>query len=88
MSAATSLQPKKSPQLKNFRWKGVNSSGKRVSGQTLAITELEVRSALATQHIQVKKIKKSIASVLDRMSHKVKGKDITMLTPCCSPGCH
>ena len=74
------MQKAISPQLKNFRWKGVNSSGKRVSGQTLAMTELEVRGALSEQHIQVKKIKKGNISVLTRMSHKVKGKDITLLT--------
>ncbi|PWI34569.1 type II secretion system protein F [Vibrio albus] len=80
MQAAISLSSKNAPQLKNFRWKGVNSSGKRVSGQTLALTEIEVRSTLSDQHIQVKKITKSSVSFLDKISNRVKGKDITLLT--------
>lgn len=50
-------------ELKNYRWKGINSSGKKVSGQTLALTELEVRDKLKEQHIQIKKSKKG-ASLL------------------------
>lgn len=66
--------------LKNYRWKGVNSSGKKVSGQTLALTEIEVRDKLKEQHIQIKKIKKSGVSVLTKITHRVKAKDITVLT--------
>ncbi|POB71594.1 type II secretion system protein F, partial [Vibrio vulnificus] len=51
-----------------------------VSGNTLALTELEVRDKLKMQHIQIKKIKKSSVSVFTRLSHKIKGKDITLLT--------
>lgn len=29
-------------QIKNYRWKGINSSGKKVSGDVLAISEIEV----------------------------------------------
>ncbi len=71
---------KSSSQLKNYRWKGINSSGKNVSGQTLALTELEVRDKLREQHIQVKKIKKGSVSLLTRISNRVKPKDITVLT--------
>ncbi|MBW3694141.1 type II secretion system F family protein [Vibrio sp. T187] len=67
-------------QLKNYRWKGINSSGKKVSGQTLALTEIEVRDKLKEQHIQIKKIKKSSVSAFTRISHRVKAKDITVLT--------
>lgn len=70
----------KAIQLKNFRWKGINSVGKSVSGQLLALTELEVREKLKEQHIQVKKIKKSNVSLLTRLFHRVKAKDITILT--------
>lgn len=45
-------------QIKNYQWKGINSSGKKVSGHTLALTELEVRDKLKMQHIQIQKIKK------------------------------
>lgn len=66
--------------LKNYRWKGINSNGKKVSGQMLALTELEVRDKLKEQHIQIKKIKKGSVSVFARITHRVKGKDITILT--------
>ncbi|MCO4789983.1 type II secretion system protein F, partial [Vibrio cholerae] len=36
--------------LKNYRWKGINSNGKKVSGQMLAISEIEVRDKLKDQH--------------------------------------
>ncbi len=68
------------PQLKNFRWKGINSSGKKTSGQTLAMSEIEVRERLDAQHIKIKKLKKSSISFLTKLSHRVKGKDITVFT--------
>ncbi|MGR5537512.1 type II secretion system F family protein [Vibrio campbellii] len=68
------------PQLKNFRWKGINSSGKKASGQVLAMTEIEVRERLDAQHIKIKKLKKSGISFTTKLSHRVKGKDITVLT--------
>ncbi|MCG9641432.1 type II secretion system F family protein [Vibrio sp. Isolate34] len=70
----------KQSQLKSYHWKGINSSGKKVSGQTLALTELEVREKLKDQHIQIKKIKKKSISTLTRLTHRVKPKDITILT--------
>lgn len=74
------MKPTKDPELKNYRWKGVNSTGKKVAGQTLAISEIEVRDKLKEQHIQVKKIKKGSVSVLTRLTNRVKTKDITILT--------
>lgn len=68
------------PQLKNFRWKGINSSGKKASGKTLAISEVEVRERLNAQHIKIKKLKKGSISFLTKLSHRVKGKDITVFT--------
>ncbi|MCF7481408.1 type II secretion system F family protein [Vibrio sp. J1-1] len=68
------------PQLKNFRWKGINSSGKKTSGQTLAMSEVEVRERLNAQHIKIKKLKKGSISFLTKLSHRVKGKDITVFT--------
>ncbi|MEH0666870.1 type II secretion system F family protein [Vibrio scophthalmi] len=70
----------KQAQLKNYRWKGLNSSGKKVSGQYLALTESEVRDKLKAQHIQVKKIKKHSVSAITRATQRIKGKDITILT--------
>ncbi|EGR0409939.1 type II secretion system F family protein [Vibrio cholerae] len=66
--------------LKNYRWKGINSNGKKVSGQMLAISEIEVRDKLKDQHIQIKKLKKGSVSLLACLTHRVKGKDITILT--------
>ncbi|EJL6618286.1 type II secretion system F family protein [Vibrio cholerae] len=66
--------------LKNYRWKGINSNGKKVSGQMLAISEIEVRDKLKDQHIQIKKLKKGNVSLLARLTHRVKSKDITILT--------
>ncbi|ENC7031100.1 type II secretion system F family protein [Vibrio cholerae] len=66
--------------LKNYRWKGINSNGKKVSGQMLAISEIEVRDKLKDQHIQIKKLKKGSVSLLGRLTHRVKSKDITILT--------
>ncbi|MCR9682615.1 type II secretion system F family protein [Vibrio cholerae] len=66
--------------LKNYRWKGINSNGKKVSGQMLAISEVEVRDKLKDQHIQIKKLKKGSVSLLARLTHRVKSKDITILT--------
>ncbi|AMF93510.1 type II secretion system F family protein [Vibrio fluvialis] len=74
------MKPTKGPELKNYRWKGVNSTGKKVAGQTLAISEIEVRDKLKEQHIQVKKIKKGSVSFLTRLTNRVKTKDITILT--------
>ncbi|ELL0573804.1 type II secretion system F family protein [Vibrio fluvialis] len=74
------MKPTKGPELKNYRWKGVNSTGKKVAGQTLAISEIEVRDKLKEQHIQVKKVKKGSVSVLTRLTNRVKTKDITILT--------
>ncbi|MBY7876763.1 type II secretion system F family protein [Vibrio fluvialis] len=74
------MKPTKDPELKNYRWKGVNSTGKKVAGQTLAISEIEVRDKLKEQHIQVKKIKKGSVSVLTRLTNRLKTKDITILT--------
>ncbi|ELV8680508.1 type II secretion system F family protein [Vibrio fluvialis] len=74
------MKPTKGTELKNYRWKGINSTGKKVAGQTLAISEIEVRDKLKEQHIQVKKIKKGSVSVLTRLTNRVKTKDITILT--------
>lgn len=67
-------------QLKNYRWKGINSSGKFVSGQTLALSESEVRDKLKDQHIQIKKLKRRNVSAITRITQRVKTKDITILT--------
>ncbi|MFM2588849.1 type II secretion system F family protein [Vibrio sp. TBV020] len=67
-------------QLKSYRWKGINSSGKLVSGQLLALSEAEVRDKLKEQHVQIKKLKKKSISAITRLSQRIKTKDITILT--------
>ncbi|MGF1773054.1 type II secretion system F family protein [Vibrio wakamikoensis] len=68
------------PTLKAFHWKGVNSQGKKVSGQTLALTEPEARETLKQQHIQVRKLRKRSISTWTKLTQRIKGKDITILT--------
>ncbi|MGD8109918.1 type II secretion system F family protein [Vibrio sp. TRT 21S02] len=67
-------------QLKSYRWKGINSTGKLASGNMLAFSEIEVRDKLKEQHIQVKKLKKTGVSFITKATQRVKGKDITILT--------
>jgi type IV pilus assembly protein PilC len=67
-------------QLKNFRWRGVNQSGNHVSGQEMALAEQEVRDKLKKQQIRIKKIRRGRISMLARLLHRVKARDITILT--------
>ncbi|MBY6199480.1 type II secretion system F family protein [Vibrio hangzhouensis] len=71
---------KPEPTLKSYRWKGINSLGKRVSGQILAMTESEVRERLRQQQIQVRKLRRHSISLLSKVSHRITPKDITVLT--------
>ncbi|MDD9175615.1 type II secretion system F family protein [Aliivibrio finisterrensis] len=70
----------KTQTLHNFQWRGINNTGKKVSGKLLALTEIEVRAKLNEQSIQIKKIKKRRISSLEKMKHTVKRKDITLFT--------
>ncbi len=74
------MKNKSGPQLSSFNWKGINSTGKKVSGQILAITESEARDKLNEQNIKIKKIRKGSVPLFTRLFQKVKGKDITLLT--------
>lgn len=67
-------------QLKSYRWKGVNSVGRKVSGQLLALSETEVKDRLKEQHIQIKKLRKGSVSVITKATQRVKARDITILT--------
>lgn len=71
---------KTEPTLSAFHWKGVNNQGKKVSGQTLAITEMEARASLKQQHIQVRKIKRRSLSTWTRLTQRINSKDMTVLT--------
>ncbi|WP_282177259.1 type II secretion system F family protein [Vibrio nereis] len=74
------MKHRHSNQLKSYHWKGVNNSGKQVSGQLLALCESEVRDKLKIQHIQIRKIKARSISFVTRRMQRVKSKDITILT--------
>lgn len=74
------MKAPKTIELKNFHWSGVNRTGKKASGTLLAMTEMEVRDKLKEQHVQVKKIKKRNVSVIERITNRIKPRDITVLT--------
>jgi len=74
------LKKKHPHQLKSYRWKGISANGKLVSGQFLALSETEVRDKLKQQRIQVKKLKKRNISFFNKLTQRVKRKDITLLT--------
>ncbi len=74
------MKNKSGPQLSSFNWKGINSTGRKVSGQILALAESEARDKLSEQNIKIKKIRKGSVPLFTRLFQKVKGKDITLLT--------
>ncbi|TFH91431.1 type II secretion system F family protein [Vibrio ouci] len=67
-------------QLKNYRWKGTHRSGKRVSGQLLALNETEVRDKLKQQKIRIRRLKAKRISTFTRLAQRVTSKDVTLLT--------
>jgi len=67
-------------QLSSYHWKGINSTGNKVSGQILAIAESEVRDKLSEHKIKVKRIKRGSVPLSTRLFRKVRAKDITILT--------
>ncbi|WP_300175366.1 type II secretion system F family protein [uncultured Aliivibrio sp.] len=66
--------------LHSFHWRGINNTGKKVSGKTLALSELEIRTKLLKQNIRIKKIKKHSITSFEKIKHAIKRKDITLLT--------
>ena len=68
------------PQLYQYRWKGTNRIGRPASGQSLALSETEVRDKLKAQQIRVHRIRKHPPSLVTRARHRAKRKDITILT--------
>ncbi len=70
----------KAPTLKNFHWKGTSNSGKKMSGQMMALNENEVRNKLREQRITIKKLTRRSLSFTSRLTNQVKRKDITVLT--------
>ncbi|PMH41296.1 type II secretion system protein F [Vibrio sp. 10N.286.49.B3] len=68
------------PQLKNYRWKGLDSRNGKCSGNLLALTEQEARQHLNQKNIRLFRLKSNPPSLLVRLSQRCNNKDITLLT--------
>ncbi|HIF9262317.1 TPA: type II secretion system F family protein [Photobacterium damselae] len=66
--------------IRYYRWRGVNQGGKKITGVTLGFQEQEVRAQLTEQMIQVKKIKRTTPSTLDKIRNQMKSSDVTAIT--------
>ncbi|EPG0368770.1 TPA: type II secretion system F family protein [Photobacterium damselae] len=66
--------------IRYYRWRGVNQGGKKITGVTLGFQEQEVRAQLTEQMIQVKKIKRTNPSTLDKIRNQMKSSDVTAIT--------
>ncbi|HIF9086186.1 TPA: type II secretion system F family protein [Photobacterium damselae] len=66
--------------IRYYRWRGVNQGGKKITGVTLGFQEQEVRAQLTEQMIQVKKIKRTSPSTLDKIRNQMKSSDVTAIT--------
>ncbi|HIF9065526.1 TPA: type II secretion system F family protein [Photobacterium damselae] len=66
--------------IRYYRWRGVNQGGKKITGVTLGFQEQEVRTQLTEQMIQVKKIKRTNPSTLDKIRNQMKSSDVTAIT--------
>ncbi|MCG3816684.1 type II secretion system F family protein [Photobacterium damselae] len=66
--------------IRYYRWRGVNQGGKKITGVTLGFQEQEVRAQLTEQMIQVKKIKRTNPSTLDKIRNQMKNSDVTAIT--------
>ncbi|HIF9422787.1 type II secretion system F family protein [Photobacterium damselae subsp. damselae] len=66
--------------IRYYRWRGVNQGGKKITGVTLGFQEQEVRAQLTEQMIQVKKIKRTNPSTLDKIRNQMKSNDVTAIT--------
>ncbi len=66
--------------LSAFYWKGHHSSGKMVSGKTLALYDWEVITQLERDNITINKLKKKRISLYSHYRHSLKRGDITLLT--------
>ncbi|HIF9130323.1 TPA: type II secretion system F family protein [Photobacterium damselae] len=66
--------------IRYYRWRGINQGGKKITGVTLGFQEQEVRAQLTEQMIQVKKIKRTNPSTLDKIRNQMKSSDVTAIT--------
>lgn len=66
--------------IRYYQWRGINKAGRKVSGVTLGYQEQEVRHQLTEQMINIKKIKRTSPSIINRLRNQMKNEDITMVT--------
>ena len=66
--------------IRYYQWRGVNQAGRKVSGVTMGFQEQEVRHQLTEQMINIKKIKRTSPSTLNRLRNQMKSEDVTMVT--------
>jgi len=74
------MKTKREVELKNYRWKGINSLGRPTSGYILALSEAEVHEKLKQQKIKVKSLVAKKVSSIRKQLERIKAKDITLLT--------
>ncbi|MFZ6043959.1 type II secretion system F family protein, partial [Vibrio natriegens] len=66
--------------IRYYHWRGVNPSGKKLSGVILGFQEQEVRAKLTEQMIQVKKIRHRNPSTFSKLKNQLKPTDVTTIT--------
>ncbi|MBV1840253.1 type II secretion system F family protein [Photobacterium ganghwense] len=66
--------------IRYYHWRGVNPSGKKLSGVILGFQEQEVRAKLTEQMIQVKKIRHRSPSTFSKLKNQLKPTDVTTIT--------
>ncbi|PSW09672.1 type II secretion system protein F [Photobacterium rosenbergii] len=70
----------KDRKIRYYRWRGINPTGKRLSGVMLGFQEQEIRAKLNEQQIQVRKLKRHNPSTLSKRKNQLKATDITAIT--------
>ncbi|MCQ1057202.1 type II secretion system F family protein [Photobacterium sp. DNB23_23_1] len=66
--------------IRYYRWRGINPTGKRLSGIMVGYQEQEIRAKLNEQQIQAKKIKRYKPSTLSKRRNQFTSKDVTAIT--------
>ena len=70
----------KKMKLKTFRWKGVNTNGKKLTGEMRAINKRFVKAALSKNQIVVKRINQAFQlKILRPFKEKLSQKELTLL---------
>lgn len=74
------MKPAQTPHLTLYRWTGFDPHGQKVSGESLASREGEIRSRLREQNIRVTKISRRPRSLSHILFKRIKPEDITLMT--------